>query len=360
MKSNKKIGIRDIAKKAGVSIGTVDRVLHNRPEVSAKTREKILKIIKELNYRPNVLAQRLASDKIYRFSILIPKPSVDNSYWKAPLSGILKAETEIQAYGIQLDNYFFNLNDKDSFRRESLKLITSKPDGVIVAPVFEHESKEFLRKCDDNKIPYVLLDTIIKNQSYLSYYGQNSQQSGYLAGKLISFKLKKHSGVLIINFASELNNRPHLQGREEGLRNYLKEQNFKGRVQSINISSRAEKDIDNLILDNIRNSTRGIFATSSAHKVAKIVKTAGKRKRIMVGYDLTEDNILYLENRTIDFLICQRPFEQGYHSLMSLFDHFVQKTKLKKNNLMPLEIITRENYKNSLDYKKYKNEEFNF
>lgn len=360
MKSAKKIGIRDIAKKAGVSIGTVDRVLHNRAEVSEKTRKKVLKIIKDLNYRPNVLAQRLASDKIFRFSILIPKPSADNSYWKGPLSGILKAETEIQAYGIQVDKYFFNLNDNNSFRRESLKLLTSKPDGVIVAPVFEHESREFLRKCDNNAIPFVFLDTIIKNQSYLSYYGQNSRQSGYLAGKLISFKLRRHSGVLIVNFTSELKNRPHLLGRETGLRNYLKGRGFKGRVESLNISSGAEKDIDNIILQRLHNRTRGVFATSSAHKVARVIKKAGKRKMIMVGFDLTEDNINYLEDNTIDFLICQRPFEQGYHSLMSLFDHFVKTTKVKKNNPMPLEIITRENYKNSLDYKKYKNEEYNF
>lgn len=357
MKSGKKIGIRDIAEKAGVSIGTVDRVLHNRVEVSEKTRKKVLEIIKDLNYRPNVLAQRLASDKIFRFSILIPRRSPDNSYWEGPLSGILKAETEIKAYGIQVDKYFFNLNDKISFRRESLKLLTSRPDGIIVAPVFDHESREFLRKCDDNTIPYVFIDTIIKDQSYLSYYGQNSRQSGYLAGKLISFKLKKHSEVLIVNFTSELKNRPHLLEREEGLRSYLKEQDFKGRVKSINVSSLEEKEITDIILQNLHNRTRGVFATSSAHKVAKIVKTDGKRKRVTVGFDLTEDNVLYLENGTIDFLICQRPFEQGYHALISLFEHFVQKTKVKKKNPMPLEIITRENYKNSLDYKKYKNEE---
>ena len=175
--------------------------------------------------------------------------------------------------------------------------------------------------------------------------------------KLISFKLKKHSEVLIVNFTSELKNRPHLLEREEGLRSYLKEQDFKGRVKSINVSSMEEKEIADIILQNLHNRTRGVFATSSAHKVAKIVKTDGKRKRVMVGYDLTEDNVLYLENGTIDFLICQRPFEQGYHSLMSLFDHFVKTTKVKKKNPMPLEIITRENYKNSLDYKKYKNEE---
>ena len=60
----KNIRILDIAKKAGVSIGTVDRVLHQRGEVSEETREKILKIIREFDYRPNILASTLASKKI--------------------------------------------------------------------------------------------------------------------------------------------------------------------------------------------------------------------------------------------------------------------------------------------------------
>ena len=49
-----KIRIKDIARLANVSTGTVDRVLHNRGEVSAKSREKVEKVLKEINYQPNI------------------------------------------------------------------------------------------------------------------------------------------------------------------------------------------------------------------------------------------------------------------------------------------------------------------
>jgi LacI family transcriptional regulator len=52
-----KIRIKDIAEKAGVSIGTVDRVLHNRGDVRSETREKILQIVKEMGYTPNLFCQ---------------------------------------------------------------------------------------------------------------------------------------------------------------------------------------------------------------------------------------------------------------------------------------------------------------
>ena len=51
-----KIRIKDIAEKAGVSVGTVDRVLHNRPNVSQVAREKVEAVLKNINYQPNMYA----------------------------------------------------------------------------------------------------------------------------------------------------------------------------------------------------------------------------------------------------------------------------------------------------------------
>ena len=56
MKDAEKVTINDVARAAGVSKGTVDRVLHNRGEVSAKSREKVLKVIEELGFKPNLYA----------------------------------------------------------------------------------------------------------------------------------------------------------------------------------------------------------------------------------------------------------------------------------------------------------------
>ena len=58
-----KVRIKDIAEKSGVSVGTVDRILHNRPNVSKVAREKVEKVLKEINYQPNVYASALAYNK---------------------------------------------------------------------------------------------------------------------------------------------------------------------------------------------------------------------------------------------------------------------------------------------------------
>ena len=67
-----RIRIKDIARLAGVSVGTVDRVLHSRSGVSAASREKVEEILQQLNYQPNMYASALASNKKYRFACLFP------------------------------------------------------------------------------------------------------------------------------------------------------------------------------------------------------------------------------------------------------------------------------------------------
>ena len=76
-----KIRIKDIAEKSGVSVGTVDRVLHNRPNVSKSAREKVESVLNNINYQPNMYASALAYNKSYTFYCIIPKHESE-AYWE--------------------------------------------------------------------------------------------------------------------------------------------------------------------------------------------------------------------------------------------------------------------------------------
>jgi len=71
--------VKEIARLAGVSIGTVDRVLHDRGEVSAATKAKIHTIIAALGYEPNMLARQLARNKVYTFRAPTKTPATGPS-----------------------------------------------------------------------------------------------------------------------------------------------------------------------------------------------------------------------------------------------------------------------------------------
>ncbi|MDR1523787.1 MAG: LacI family DNA-binding transcriptional regulator, partial [Tannerella sp.] len=106
--------IKDIAAKAGVSAGTVDRVLHNRGRVSEDALKKVRKALEELDYQPNLIARSLASKKACRMITLMPsfKPG---EYWAEVSKGIDKVERELSDYHLQIERKFFNQYDKDSF-----------------------------------------------------------------------------------------------------------------------------------------------------------------------------------------------------------------------------------------------------
>ena len=75
----KRITIKEIARKAGVSAGTVDRVLHNRGEVAEATRKRVLEIAEAGNYATNVFARNLKLNKKHRLAILLPTCSINSS-----------------------------------------------------------------------------------------------------------------------------------------------------------------------------------------------------------------------------------------------------------------------------------------
>ena len=85
-----RVRIKDIAKMADVSVGTVDRVIHGRSGVSESSRKRVEEILKQLDYQPNMYASALASNKKYAFACLLPQHE-KGEYWTDVETGIHNA-----------------------------------------------------------------------------------------------------------------------------------------------------------------------------------------------------------------------------------------------------------------------------
>ena len=103
------ITIKDIAKEAKVSAGTVDRVLHDRGGVSPETEAKIKKILKKKKFKINLIASSLAMKKHQKLATLMPRYDAQNLFWRSPYSGVKKASQEVIANGIE-NNIFLLSN----------------------------------------------------------------------------------------------------------------------------------------------------------------------------------------------------------------------------------------------------------
>ncbi len=343
----KNIRILDIALKAGVSIGTVDRVLHKRGEVSAETRERILKIIQDSEYRPNILASSLASKKIVSIATMTPKTSGKDSFWSKPQEGIEKAIEELSPYGIRLQPHHFKMEDPASFTREADKILESAPDGILLAPWGKRESLKFTQLLDERSIPYVFIDSNLEEANPISFVVQDSVQSGFLAAKLIDYGIAPKSNILMIHITKNLQNANHLLQRETGFLNYFETVSHKGhRIIKMEVSSDDILRTTNLNTSIARvDVIDAVFVTNSkVHLVSRLFDTYANRPKI-IGYDLIPKNIELLQHGKIDFLLNQNPEKQGYAAINLLFDTIVRKEKVNITNYTAIDIITKENIK---------------
>lgn len=350
---NRRIGVKDIAILAGVSIGTVDRVIHNRGEVSEATRLRILKIIDEVNFEPDILASTLASKKEHRLAALIPAPNPDSDFWKSPKSGIDKAMDSLSHYSVSLKSFTFNQFDKDDFKKQIKAIMKDLPDGVLFTPVFYDESVELIDFLYEHNIPFIFVNSTIDHPKCLSFVGQDSKQSGYVAGKLMSLIIPDYSDILIVNISLSIHNHKHILKRQKGFEKYFVDHNCKKHnIEILNIHDTSEENTMAIIKSALvrNNNIKGIFVTNSkVFKICRVLEEAKNGMLRIIGYDLLEDNVNYLKLGMIDFLISQKPIEQGYNGIISLFNHVVLKKQIKEKQFLPIDIITKENIQYYLD-----------
>lgn len=327
-------------------MGTVDRVLHNRKGVSKSTIEKVREIIDQLGYQPNIFARNLALNKIFLFCALVPSVDVSD-YWKGPQKGILRAAKELSSLGVQLELFYYDTFSKESFTEASEKIFQLLPDGVLLAPNLYQESLNFLINCKERQIPAVLIDSNINEEPSLSFIGQDSFQSGFLAAKLLNYGADPKGTVLTVTVGKEGNNSFHFLKRIEGFTAYFKEKNISA-TKIIQLEEKGDNDFLNTFQKTLEiERPYGIFIPNSrAYKIAELIESANFQTRL-IGYDLTEKNLTFLEKGVIDFLINQKPEDQGYLGIFSLYKFLVLKQSVTAELKMPIEIITKENLPSS-------------
>lgn len=344
---NKVVRIKDIAEKAQVSTGTVDRVIHNRGRVAKQVRQKVLQIIEELGYKPNLIARTLKSNRCYLLAALIPDPHTD-TYWEGPKSGIEKAEAELAQYGVVVEPFIFDPYKVDSFRQKAGELTRRHPDGILLAPIFHQEVLPFFAEWRQLRIPYVLFNTQIPQAAPLSYIGQDSYQSGLLAANLLHYSIPGPATLLVAHIGEDIPNSAHLVEKEKGFRYYFKKYSLDRRFRVL------QQVFDNVKTDSFARQLRelkathpdlqGIFVTNSkAHELASYLDDRPLQDIRLVGYDLLPQNLQHLQTGAIRFLINQNPIGQGYWGIHQLSDHLVFKKDILPVKYLPLDIITREN-----------------
>jgi LacI family transcriptional regulator len=349
---DKKIRIKDIARMANVSVGTVDRVIHNRGEVAEESYKKVMQILEKTGYKPNLIARTLGSNKTFRIAVILPNPTQDE-YWNQSFEGVRQAEHEWNQYGVHLANYHFELYDKNSFKTSARAALESNPDGVLTAPIFHQEAVEFFQSCQQSKIPFVVVNNNISTAGPLTFIGQDLYESGRVGAELLHLNDKTPGTYAILHVYDDVHTSTHLTEKEKGFKDYFSEQgDQQHKVLSVDLNytheATIEKELSDLFADPL---LKGILVTTSrgASIVSRHLEKKGKNGVRLVAYDLLKENMHYLKSQIIDFLINQNSKRQAFTGVGQLANHLLFQKKTSATYLFPLEIISRQNLQSYLN-----------
>lgn len=341
MKTPDNPGIKDIARLAGVSIGTVDRALHSRGRVAPDTKWRILEIARKIGYEPNLMARSLAKRSRTTVAILIPDP-VQDEYWQQVWSGFESHLSIAEHQGIYVRKFFYSLDNQELFCKCAEQIINEKPDGLIMAPNYLDSGLKLFNECEKASIPVILIDTNLPEVSRSCFIGTDLYQSGMLCAQLLKMITHKQGNFAIFHIDATLTNSQDMLEKEKGFRDFIKNNNSKRLCLSfmINSHNNLETQLDLAFKENIAAC---FVSTSKIWLIGEYLKKRKHTNIKLVGFDLIIKNIELLKEGWIDFLINQNPQRQARKSLNTFINHLAFHEEIKSDEYFPIEIITKSN-----------------
>lgn len=318
--------------------------MHNRGRVHPETEQRVLQVIKDLDYRTNIFAKNLKLGKTFNFGVLMPRPEQDSRYWTLPLRGITRAQQELVSHNVKVKFFFFDRFREKSVLSAGKKLAVEKLDGLLAAPVLPESFRQVWQELPE-KLPLVFFDSYVPEIKPLSFIGQDAFQSGLLVSSLMKRTVRKTKGKIAV--VKVLPGDYHITERIRGfLRGCSSWPGFK--TEEVEIEGKWPKTVTGDYLETFYRQNRdlaGIFVTNAmTHKVAEWWKAnSGKGKIILIGYDPIPRNVSLLKQGVIDFLISQQSEKQGYEGIYTLFRKVVLGLPARARIMMQIDIITGEN-----------------
>ena len=353
----KHITIKDIAKMAGVSVGTIDRVIHNRGRVSESSKAAIEQILAKIDYRPDIRSSSKPYRKKYRIMITMPT-AVTGEYWGSIHNGILRCIKGYSDLQIDCEYSYYNQFDIYSCRSAFENIVEQAPDAVVIGPTFASETKKLCESLDEAGIPYAFVDSTIENTSPVAAFTSDQYACGYLLGEMTDL-LTPHDGEIALF-------RPERAGNEASSNSIEKRKGFfeyftKNGKEYRNVSEHLfsvpnPEETERRVMEflNSHPDVKGIAITNSrGYIMADILKKSGIENMKIVTFDLTTNNIRCVRDGSISAILCQRPEQQGFKAVKSVIRRLLyNQTDDKVQHFMPLDIVMKVNlpyYIESLD-----------
>ena len=334
--------IKEIAELAGVSRGTVDRVLNNRGMVNPETARKVKEIAKALNYKPNKAGIILSAQK-KKLKLGVILFGTNNPFFDDVIKGINEKSKELESYNctIKIKSISLCLSEQikamDNFVKEGV-------NGIAITPYNDERVTTKINELYDMGVPVVTFNSDIKNSKRLAYVGSNYYNSGKTAAGLLNIITQGDVNLGVISGSKNVmchseriagfkdcieNNYPHIKIIDTIY-------NDDDDIKSYEITS---KLLDNKDINALFFVAGGVYGGCRA-----VVSSKNENKVTSISFDNVPTTKAMIEKGLIKATICQQPELQGSKPLDILFSYLsTGDLPEKEHNYLHLDIRIKEN-----------------
>lgn len=314
--------IKEIAKLANVSRGTVDRVLHNRYGVSEEVRKRVSEVIKELDYQPNAVAKALkSSQEPVLLGVILPPLEIE--FFREVIRGLEMATEKYRSYGVKIYREILEKCDVFHWKTAVERLMSKNIQGLMTIGIDTQEAYDYLENIQE-KIDIVIYNTDLSHNKEICFVGQDHFASGKVAGSLMGRIVKGNGKIFTVMLP--LSKSAGIL-RFQGFRESICEKNSKLELLEPVVTDENPEFTYQVIKEALQRDKEivGIFINdSTVVAAAKAIEESGRGKEIaVISYDLYGGIYDYLDKEIIDYTITQEPFYQGYFPIQILYDKIV-------------------------------------
>ena len=329
------ITIKKIAELAGVSIGTVDRVLHDRGEVKPETKRRIQEICDEYGYRSNVIGKAMVMQRNENIVAVIINRGSLNTFNRLVHDGLQEIAREIKDYNIVFE--YFDV--QDNAEAEIIQILDGlaerKLSGIIIRMVNNQEVIDRLNWFHrEKKVPIVTCTTDAAGIQKLCFVGQNHYKQGRLLANTLCKITKEEPKILVLVGPLTSASR---KLKLNGFLDYMTEQSRPYTILDIVEVENNEEAMRACLKEQLERYplANALYLHPMDIRCGlEIMKEFGKNGKIIFTYGAGETLRQMILDGLLDFAIYEEPFQHGYLAGKTLFEYLMNGTIPKDNRLI--------------------------
>ena len=334
------VTIQKIAELSGVSRGTVDRVLHGRPNVNPMIREKVVRAAEKLGYQPPVPPK---SADCRQAAILIPQWT-DGYFNRQIVSGIRKALRYIADPAFVLTEQPLRTMTMQELLRAIEEQIRSGVDGLIIRAENTPEVRAAIEQAVQQGVTVITYDADVPDSGRLCHAGQDLVRAGAIAAGVMARLIRPPEHVLIVT--GNLRMEAH-KGRVDGFCRRLLELGFSEDAYRVIETNEMPELTGELVAQALQADSRLHAVYMACQPLSGCIAGIRKARRTtrphIVCNDLTPTAKRYLREGTVDFVIGQSFSQESLHAVLAMYQMLLRGVKPKRElYYTDLRLITQE------------------